>query len=166
MCSDHESQSAPVLFCCVCLTLTDNPVTPSWSIDCAQAALRSGGVVSWLTNPTVIGRQLQLQPPTGWHKHQSSNSHLDLQLSNSPIDPWSICWKLMRDCYCPGQGRWVWVGSINDALWEIDVISCGGEESPVVLLCYADLCVCWRKKEESSFHFITFKLDILSRRMQ
>lgn len=43
------------------------------------------------------------------------------------------------------------MGSINDASWEIDVISCGWEESPEVLLYYADLCMCLRYKERAHF---------------
>lgn len=37
------------------------------------------------------------------------------------------------------------MGSINDASWEIDM-SCGREESPVVLL-NRFMCVCWRAKD-------------------
>ncbi len=43
--------------------------------------------------------------------------------------------------------------SINDASWEIGMMSCVSQESPVVLLCYADFfCVCvFGREREGSF---------------
>lgn len=57
----------------------------------------------------------------------------------------------MRDCYCPGQGRRVRTGSINDASWETDMIGCGSEKSPVVLSYNADLYV-FLERERQRVH--------------
>lgn len=112
-----SAESAPVLFI---LTLTDIPDPPSRCINGAQAGLQSCVVISLLTNPTVIGRRVQLQPKLA---DTSPGHQIPIWTSSCQIVPLilELRYLLKADeelLLSRSGGRRVWMDSINDASWD------------------------------------------------
>lgn len=119
--------------CSVCLTLTDIPI--HFPISSAPAGLQSCVVISLLTNPTVIGRQVQLQQQLA---DTSAGHQIPVWSSSCQIVPLiheqRHLLKADEEILLSRLGLGGGVGGsledwINDASWEIDKISCCSAEA-------------------------------------